>query len=224
MSTEATMEKDTDEFESAEFAPGTLVRDREAQEENPEDPAVVLNTPPVPADEWVVPRLEKTVAEDNPEYPAESPVVVVAFRDHLEERLPEWDDREGYWPLSTLNERGVRHYSFPAARLKRVAVEEDPRPESKDERSAELGDGEDSEGDGGTASEPTPEPEPAVDVDGLAQRLEDAGCAVTRRDRGLRVSKLGETYLIKPSGEIEGDGALRERLNEILEQFEEGDE
>lgn len=224
MSTEATLEKDSDEFESAEFAPGTLVRDRDAQGENPEDPAVVLNTPPVPADEWTVPRLGRTVAEDNPEYPAESPVVVVAFRDHLDERLPGWGDREGYWPLSTLNERGVRHYSFPAARLERVAVEEDPRPESKDERNAGLGGSADSQGDVEVESEPTPEPEPAVDVDGLAQRLEDAGCAVTRRDRGLRVSKLGEMYLIKSSGEIEGDGALRERLNEILEQFEEGAE
>lgn len=169
MSTEATLEKDSDEFESAEFAPGTLVRDRDAQGEN-----------------------------------------------------PEWDDREGHWPLSTLNERGVRHYSFPAARLERVVVEEDPRPESKDERNAGFGGSADSEGE--IESEPTPEPEPAVDVDGLAQRLEDAGCAVTRRDRGLRVSKLGEMYLIKSSGEIEGDGALRERLNEILEQFEEGAE
>lgn len=152
---------------------------------------------------------------------------MVAFRDHLEERLPEWDDRDGYWPLQELNEQGVSHYAFPAARLKRVDVEEGSdfglEPEFKDEREAELEDGEGSEDDE-TESEPDPEPEPAIDVDGLAQRLEDAGCAVTRRDRGLRVSKLGETYFIKLSGEIEGDGALRERLAEIVEQFEEGDD
>lgn len=207
--------------EPADFAPGALVVDRED-----DDPtvAVVLNTPPVPADEWTVPRLGRTVAEDNPDYSTESPVVVVAFRDHLEEQVPEWDDHEGYWPITELNEQQVRYYAFPAARLEHVAAGEGSEAEVVESGASENDeDSESSEDGGGAEPEPEPEPEPAVDLDGLTQRLEDAGCAVTRRDRGLRVSKLGEMYLIKPSGQVEGDGALRDRLADIVDQFEEDD-
>jgi hypothetical protein len=92
---------------------GDSTRDRD--DETP-DPAIVVNTPSAPADEWTIPPIEKTVAEDNPDYPADVPVVVVVYEHILDESLPEWE-REDPLPLTDLNEASVQHYSFPAPRL-----------------------------------------------------------------------------------------------------------
>jgi hypothetical protein len=39
--------------------------------------------------------ISSTVTEENPEYPADEPVVIVCFRDYFEENLPEWDEKDG---------------------------------------------------------------------------------------------------------------------------------
>lgn len=99
--------------ERTSFATGDLVLDRD-------DPApslaVVINQPPVTATEWHVPG-RGTVAADNPQYPSEDPVVVVAYLDQLAEAYPYY---HGVRPLSLSDLHDtVTPYSFPATRLQR---------------------------------------------------------------------------------------------------------
>ena len=66
---------------------GDVVRDRE--DDDP-DPAIVVNTPGAPADEWDISRLDKTVAEDNPDYPSDVEIVTVVYEENLREAFPNW--------------------------------------------------------------------------------------------------------------------------------------
>lgn len=102
------------------FDPGTIVADRD--EETNTQP-VVINCPPATADEWHVDG-RGTVAADNPDYPADDPVVIVMFRDWLEEQYPLFSG--GALPLSELNVRGVPFYAFPVSRLREVGELEAP--------------------------------------------------------------------------------------------------
>ena len=218
--------------ESADFTPGALVVDRE---DDPDpDHAVVLNTPPIRAADWTVHRLETTVAEDNPDYPADDPVVVVAFREYLDEheRLANWDDHDGYWSMAELNEQDIRFYAFPASRL-------DPLEEANPESEPESDLGSDPELNPDESAEPASAADPdtdrehergdsdreddlesVIDLDGLTDRFEDAGCTVQHRGDRLQVSKLGEMYQITAAGEITGDGALRKRLETVVNEYE----
>jgi hypothetical protein len=96
--------------------PGDVVVDRD--DDDP-DPAVVANAPSIPAEDWTIPWLEKTIAEDNPDYPADAPIALVVYKNHLEETeeaLPEWD-RENAVAISELTESSLSYYVFPQPRL-----------------------------------------------------------------------------------------------------------
>ena len=119
----------------ASFAIGELVADREPND-GTADTAVVVNCPPQPADEWAA-YGDTTVAEDNPNYPDDAPVVVVVYRTDLEHFDPEWAEREKPYPLTEFNEADVSYYSFPAIRLKRLS-EEDTVTEDTAETDTEI--------------------------------------------------------------------------------------
>ncbi|EMA56221.1 hypothetical protein C451_03364, partial [Halococcus thailandensis JCM 13552] len=72
-------------FDSDDICIGDLVLDRDTDHS---DPAVVVNTPPTTADEWTA-YTGTTVAEDNPEYPADASIIVVAFRNEILDEQPE---------------------------------------------------------------------------------------------------------------------------------------
>jgi len=101
---------------SERFDHGDVVLDREG---NDPDEAVVVNTPATPAEEWEVRYDERTVADDNPDYPADDPVVIVVYRDTLVEDQPHYCGVKPI-PISTLNEDGVQWYAFPESRLEYV--------------------------------------------------------------------------------------------------------
>jgi hypothetical protein len=131
--------------------PGDVVLDRD--DDDP-DPAVVANAPSIPAEDWPIPWLEKTIAEDNPDYPADAPIALVVYENHLEENeeaLLEWD-RENAVAISELTESSLSYYVFPQPRL----------------HSAETGP------ESGTKSSESNDDEGAA----YAERLEDAGVAV----------------------------------------------
>lgn len=91
-------------------------------EDDDPDGALVVNLPPVACDDWGVDRgddEDRTVADDNPSYPADAPVVVVAFRSDLSESHPEY---EGEVPLDLPAE--CKTYAFPAPRLDLVDDED----------------------------------------------------------------------------------------------------
>ena len=87
---------------------GDVVRDRE--DDDP-DPAIVVNTPGAPADEWDISRFDKTVAEDNPDYPSDAEIVTVVYEENLREAFSNWTANNPI-TCATLNERSVQHYSF----------------------------------------------------------------------------------------------------------------
>ena len=208
------------------------------------DPAIVVNTPTVPANEWTIPRIDKTAAEDNPEYPADAAVVVVVYEDVLEESLPNWE-RDDPIPLSDLNEAGVSHYSFPAPRLKQAHDEHSSPDESGDEtpdtasqtaeddgnadkNETEVSDEDENndlepvvaetatKGDAGAGSDTLPEP--SAELLALQERLEDGGMTVefNEENQTLRAEKLGQSYRLRPGKVIAGEGMLRDRLEDIV--------
>lgn len=176
---------------------GDVVVDREAPEDK-QAPAVVINKPPVPADEWVAYRSgdgDVTVAEDNPEYDDDR-VVAVVFEADLAEWAGEWD---GDAPLPLAE--APRFYSFPHARL---------RPTGRAYGS-----------DADTGAE---EDDCDVDLDTfdeLAHRL--AENAETERDTEdgepvLRVEKLGETHTVYPDGSVDG-GPVAGKIEDVAAEY-----
>jgi len=81
--------------------------------------AVVVNMPPVTAEEWDVFDRGTTVAEDNPQYRSDAPIAIVVF-------MPELDSEFQYYSgvapltLTRLNGSGVNWYAFPQPRLRKV--------------------------------------------------------------------------------------------------------
>jgi hypothetical protein len=61
-----------------------------------------------------------TAAEDNPDYPADEQLVVVAFRDAITDSIDDWQALDG----ETLHEQVVEHditqYGFPESRLEQI--------------------------------------------------------------------------------------------------------
>ena len=208
-----------------QFAVGDVALDTHQESPNP---AVVVNLPPKHANEWTA-YTNTTVAEDNPEYPDESPIVVVAFYEDLAEHAEELLWPESPVPLTELSDYGVRDYAFPVDRL---------RP-AEDTSLAECHTGDDQEttetnSEGETASdtdEPDDEPEPACedsegssasDNDGqqdlheLRDYLKNNGVRSEIDDETVAVEKLGETYRLSTDEVIEGDGPYRDRLEQLI--------
>ncbi|MFB6198589.1 MAG: hypothetical protein ABEI52_10035, partial [Halobacteriaceae archaeon] len=224
---------------------GDIVHDHE--DETPDD-AVVVNTPPVPANEWEAPGLDgTTVADDNPDYPADAPVAIIVYKHHLAEYDSDWLAQEDPDPIPVrqLREDNVLTYSFPAPRLERT---ESPSPERADasesspvadepactedhQETEEATESTDTQGDEAAddsdpvdAQSHSPAPaSPAVQA--LKERLEDSDMTVEVESDGqtLRAAKLGEQYRVQPGEVIEGDGALRNRLESVVAQFGDGE-
>ncbi|MFC7213063.1 ParB N-terminal domain-containing protein [Saliphagus sp. GCM10025334] len=105
------------DFEPA-FETGEVVIDREYAGSDP-NRAVVVNQPPTVAHDWEIFSRRKTLAEDNPEYPEDDRVVIVVYKQDLEEVYPYYTGAFSI-RLSRLNQDGVKYYSFPESRLKVV--------------------------------------------------------------------------------------------------------
>jgi hypothetical protein len=203
---------------SHRFHCGDLVVDVEDGDPDA-DEAVVVNRPPVLASDWGVYYdrdlgEEVTVADDNPGYPDDDPVVVVAFAPALEDARPDYDGGEAL-PLSDLSE-DVPVYAFPEGRLERVGHYRGPTTGSDDSGAGADTDAVDEEGD----SSPTRD-----DLEALADRLHD-GAEVTVRDPDeedatpwVRVDKLGSTYLIHADGDVDGDGPHADAIREVAADY-----
>jgi hypothetical protein len=218
------------------WAIGETVLDRDDADA---DPAVVVNTPTVPADEWDIPRIEKTAAEDNPAYPANAAVAVVVYKDDLDDVFPGWDHEQPI-AITVLKDARVDHYSFPAPRLESAYIEgstaETTVNDTTDEdTNAERGTSEyedENEGDtvednmetprgeAGTETTASSEalPEPSAGLLALKERLEEGGMTVElgEEHQTLRAEKLGQSYRLRPGEIIAGEGALRDRLEDIV--------
>jgi hypothetical protein len=197
---------------SDRFRPGDLVVDVEDGDPDA-DEAVVVNLPPVAARDWdayTTPDGDTvTVADDNPGYSADAPVVVVAFADELADARPEYDGG-GPLALASLTD-DVMVYGFPEARLDRVG---------EYDGGADIAD-DDGDGDGPAGADDDAHDDTLDDLRALADHLA-AGAGVAVRDpRGadatpwVRVDKLGDTYRVHGDGTVEGDGPLADRLADV---------
>jgi hypothetical protein len=113
------------------FEIGDLVADREPADGNANS-AVVVNCPPQQANEWTA-YGETTVAEDNPAYPEDTPVVVIIYRSELKRFDPEWPERENPYPLTEFNDAGLSYYTFPVPRLKPLDSDTDESADTQPE-------------------------------------------------------------------------------------------
>ncbi len=120
----------SDVAEEDGFAIGAVVHDRE--DDDPND-AIVVNTPDQPAKEWHA-HNGKSVAEDNPAYSADAPIIVVVFADALRAAFPDWEE-DAPLPLTAINDSDASHYSFPAPRLRRI----DSSPSDREREEADAG-------------------------------------------------------------------------------------
>jgi hypothetical protein len=211
--------------------PGVRVVDRE--DDDPDrDTAIVINAPPSTCEEWdaYYDRHEDgwvSVAEDNPDYDPDAPVVVIAFLPDLE------DSNSDILPIEnavSLNSLEISYYSFPPGRLKIVDIpdhveignESGGREASDDETEKETDSESDAEPDGEDESEEPPEWELSDEFEALRDRLaESATVEVDHTEDGpvLAVEKLGTSYRIQEDGTITGDGALRDRLNPLVDEY-----
>lgn len=97
------------------YRPGVPVID--GDDSNP-DAAIVINSLDVAISDWTVFGTE-TVADQNPTYNPEEPVVVVAFEQLLDDGWPDWRRAKPDALFDGVVERGVKFHAFPKARLDR---------------------------------------------------------------------------------------------------------
>lgn len=214
---------------------GDRVHDRD--DPDPND-AIVVNQPPKTASEWEIQPRDCTLADDNPDYPADAAVVVVCFVDDLLEYGPPFDPTDQtQLPLATLIESGVHFYTFPAPRLTVLESPatglpdttttetdngESPIEEADDPEPASISDST-TEPDTSNTAQPADESEdadtsPSPDLQQLTATLEAYGLTVEQTDgETLTIERLGQTYHIRPGEGIEGDGALRSQLETLVD-------
>jgi hypothetical protein len=213
------MPEDAEKPAGRKFNIGDIVLDRDGDEESS---AYVTTLPDATAEEWVAYENEGeeiTVAEDNPEYPADAPVVVVVHGTSVHFDLPDWNR---YTPLSVEELEDVDtdyplYYAFPAPRL--VRDQKRPHgPEAQRDRAESGGEGDESATEKASASDgETAEPSAAVVA--LSRFLNSDGMDATIADDGqsVRVSKADDSYRVSLAG-VEGDGPQRSQLEQAVEK------
>jgi hypothetical protein len=209
------------------FNVGDVVHDRDSDEEDPTS-AYVATLPDATAEEWTA-HDETTVAEDNPDYPADARVVVVVFGNTADYQLPDWD-RISPLSVSEIEEAGGRSYSFPAPRLVRdhlspniSAPDTSETAESDTEADSDESEFKSEEADQSDQSEAEGESiaEPSAAIVALQRYLESDGMEadIASDGQSVRATKEGESYRVNVEGVLEGDGPHRFQLEETVEKL-----
>ncbi|WP_152420505.1 hypothetical protein [Halococcus thailandensis] len=144
-------------------------------------------------------------------------------------------------PLEDLNDVGIKHYSFPAPRLRRGDPETDDFEAledlddidsngTDDESESESVDATATDQDAGTAeAEDTAdgqdqelqqqEQELEHELEQLSEFLRDNGVRSEVDGSVVVAEKLGQSYEITPDGEVNGDGAFQDRLEQLASKY-----
>ena len=229
--TPAQDETDADQSEHTQddFAIGDTVVDRE--QDDPDHIAVVVNRPPMAAEDWEAYRVDGeavTVAGDNPDYDPTANVVVVIYPEDLEEWDIDWDANS---PIKLGDAPIGIAYAFPPGRLEPVGTYS---PGQADETTEpETADGEESS----TTDDETPESVPETTAETAEQspvheRLEEIAAVVAElnvddvtvdsSEEVVVVEKLSESYAIDTDGSVNADDLLAQRLEDaVSEELEE---
>lgn len=219
---------------AADLEPGAVVVDREDPPRE-RDEAIVVNTPPVPADEWEV-LGDQTVAEydGNEPYPVDDPVACVVYREAFDRTDRDPDDVDGPIPLRDLD---VNYYTFPVSRLRVVEDREGTAWRAHGDAAEDGGGGGEPSGD--AEEDPAPRSREAqdtladapADLAAIARALRERNVddVTVDQDAGLvRVEKLGLAYTIKRDGTVLDGGAFADALEAVatgaLDDTEDEDE
>lgn len=214
---------DSDGVVSSQFTSGDPVLDTEDPDPTP---GFVIHTPDSAIEEWTITLEdeEKTVAETNPEYDPEEPVVLVGYEKLLDEYWPEWTDASVHELFDGMCENGVKFYSFPESRLSadpsrpslrnsqdQTDEDEGSNPDEDDLDAQQIEDEDESE-------EIEAEWEPPEWLEDLRELVADSAATEFDPDHeALQVEKLGEVYYVREDGEVEGDGLMRSKLESRVE-------
>ena len=215
------------DYTQEDFAIGDTVIDRE--KDDSEHVAVVVNCPPMAAEDWKAYRVDGeavTVADDNPDYDSTANVVVVIYPEDLEEWGVEWDGDD---PIGLADAPTDIAYAFPPARLEPVGTYSPANESSVPDDSSQATD----TGDGPTGDGATTEPaSDAADDESLPQERLDAIATVVEElnvddvtvdssKEVVIVEKLGERYNIDIDGSVDADDLLAQRLEDaVAEQLD----
>ncbi|WP_114579266.1 hypothetical protein [Saliphagus sp. LR7] len=134
----------------------------------------------------------RTVADDNPEYDPETPAVVIAFVSGLDTGWPDWTDAAPDELAVGTRDHDVKRYTFPETRLTTVPTED---------------------------ADALREAQTTVDMAALQTHLEDADWTTEREGLLLTVEKFDDQYHIYPTGDVDGDGRVRQPLTNIVENY-----
>ena len=209
--------------ESITLEPGMVVVDRD-RDEAEQNEAVVMSLPPVPAEQWDVTQLDCTLAEDNPDYPADAQTVIVIYRsrfdgddeqyridipNEIRQKLRERDEI-AIGDISSL----CKFYSFPAPRLEPTGEHWPPEEDDSNELAQPEPEAEsNAETLSGDALEEEDEGEQAVDLTRLAAVMREAGFGdVEQHGDHVAATRLGETYRVDHTGEVVAGGAMADKL------------
>lgn len=100
----------------SDFQTGDIVIDRD---DNQPSPAVIVNLPPIKAEDWDVNSTGNTVAEDNPEYDPTEQIAIIIFRSTLQYLYPKYTGKIPI-KISKLAADRTNFYTFPRSRLKKI--------------------------------------------------------------------------------------------------------
>jgi hypothetical protein len=215
------------EYTQEDFAIGDAVIDRE--QEDSEHVAVVVNRPPMAAEDWEAYRVDGeavTVADDNPDYDPTANVVVVIYPKDLEDWGIEWDADD---PIGLADAPTGIAYAFPPARLEPVGTySPDEESYAPDDPSQATDTGDGSTGDDATtepASDAADEESPSQErLDAIAAVVEELNVddvTVDSSREAVIVEKLGEPYDIDIDGSVNADDLLAQRLEDaVAEQLD----
>jgi hypothetical protein len=181
---------------------GTRVIDTE--DDDPSVGIVVWRSPEQTIADWEFQTSEgpMTTAETNPEYPADTQLVVVAFETDLDASWEGWRDANPDTFFEGVRKHGVRRYGFPEPRL--APADENRRKNGEREvisdEEAEM---------------------PPEEFTPIMERLEQNEFAVgyDSSEQVLRVEKYGIEHTIAHDGTVQGESGIKGRVETIVQRF-----
>jgi hypothetical protein len=99
---------------------GDIVQDTETDRT---DEMVVILTPEADCTDWDVGEDNQyTVAEKNPDYADDQPVIITSFKDSLEEKVENWNSIDKGELFDKVTDNSIRFYAFPKNRLEKTGL------------------------------------------------------------------------------------------------------
>ncbi|WP_227355886.1 hypothetical protein [Haladaptatus salinisoli] len=175
----------------------------DTEDDDPSVGVVVARPPEQTIAEWEFSTDDgtKTTADTNPEYPAETQLVVIAFKNALNGYWSDWYEADPDELYQGVRENDVHHYGFPEPRLALVSESESETRED---------------------TEPTEQQaEPPEQFEPIIERLEqnDFSVAYDADAQELHVEKFGVEHTIDPDGTVQGESGIKGRVETIVNRF-----